>query len=74
MFHEITEKATQEWKEFKNTLSDYNSAVTGLEKLKEGASEFNEELERANSLAKELITKLSLNFLEDYFYNDKGLI
>lgn len=72
--NEITEKATQEWEEFKNTLSDYNSAVTGLEKLKEGASEFNEELEQANSLAKELITKLSLNFLEDYFYNDKGLI
>ena len=67
--NELTEKANEEWKEFTDTLSNYDVALKGLSELTKGTEAFNEKLKEANDLAKELITKLSLNFLEDYFYD-----
>ena len=72
--NEVISQANDEWTEFKENLSNYESALDGLSKLKEGTAEFNEELKKANDYAKELITKLSLNFLEDYIYDAQGAI
>ena len=72
--NEVVEKANQEWDEFKNNLSGYDEAAKGLAKLTQGTSDFNEELQKANTFAKELIAKLPLAFGEDYFYNEQGLL
>ena len=72
--NEVTEKANEEWSKFKENLSNYDKAIQGLSELTKGTEEFNEKLKEANDLAKELITKLSMEFGKDYYYNDQGVI
>ena len=71
---EVTEKAKNEWKEFTNTISQYDEALEGLKKLTAGTTEFNEQLQQSNALARSLISSLSLEFLKDFVYDANGAI
>ena len=71
---EVTEKAKNEWKEFTNTISQYDEALEGLKKLTAGTTEFNEQLQQSNALARSLISSLSLEFLKDFIYDANGVI
>lgn len=66
------EQAKKRAEDFKETVSNYDSAIEALDRLKKGTQEYIEQLKKANEEARNLIETYGL--YDDYYYDSEGII
>ena len=66
------EQAKKRAEDFKETVSNYDSAIEALDGLKKGTQEYIEQLKKANEEARNLIETYGL--YDDYYYDSEGII
>lgn len=66
------EQAKKRAEDFKETVSNYDSAIEALDGLKKGTQEYIEQLKKANEEARGLIETYGL--YDNYYYDSEGII